>query len=225
MPPLVSVSTRGLSSFHIKLMAFGLMFVDHIGRLFFPNLIFMVALGRLSFPLFAWLAAQGERYTSNIQQYVLRLVLLGVVTQPVYAGAIGLIFPPPASLNILFTLAWGVVTIRLARLVEHPILELAIAVILSMVGNLLNVEGGFYSVLTVYWMAKFDRHDWRWWLGFALINLIYVAFSGWNPIALWAILAGLIVAAHNHTQGYKTRWFYLLYPLHFLVLLLVWQLK
>ena len=64
-----------MTAFDIKILASTFMIIDHAGRLFFPDATIFVAIGRLSFPLFAWLATMGEKYTSDIKEYVMRLIL------------------------------------------------------------------------------------------------------------------------------------------------------
>ncbi|MEL7086590.1 MAG: TraX family protein, partial [Cyanobacteria bacterium J06597_1] len=68
-----------LTSHSIKLIAFTLMLVDHAGRMFVPGLWLPIAIGRLSYPLFAWLAAEGQKKTSNVAKYLGRLVLWGFI--------------------------------------------------------------------------------------------------------------------------------------------------
>jgi hypothetical protein len=79
-----------LNNFHIKLLAAIFMVIDHVGVVFFPNVLAFRMVGRLSFPLFAWLLTQGEQHTRNIERYLLRLVVLGIVSQPLNMGLTGL---------------------------------------------------------------------------------------------------------------------------------------
>ena len=95
-----------MTTFQIKLLAAVLMVCDHIGAVIFPKILILRFLGRLSFPLFAWLIGQGEKNTNNFKLYLLRLVILGVISQPIYY----LTFHSSA-LNILATLAFGLLAI------------------------------------------------------------------------------------------------------------------
>lgn len=48
------------------------MLLDHLGTIYFPDLIIFKIIGRLSFPLFAWGIAIGAERTKNM---ALRLLL------------------------------------------------------------------------------------------------------------------------------------------------------
>ncbi|MGB3615459.1 MAG: TraX family protein, partial [Elainellaceae cyanobacterium] len=102
--------SKSRSNNPIKWLAAGLMIVDHIGVVFFPQVLLFRYVGRLSFPLFSWLLGQGERHTRNVYRYGLRLLVFGVISQPVYS----LLFQV-YQLNVLFTLLVGLATLRLAR--------------------------------------------------------------------------------------------------------------
>lgn len=66
------------------------MTLDHIGIIFFPNIIFFRIIGRMSFPLFAYCTASGCIFTKNIKKYILRLFVLGFISQPIYIWAFDL---------------------------------------------------------------------------------------------------------------------------------------
>ncbi|MEQ8756329.1 MAG: TraX family protein [Coleofasciculus sp. G1-WW12-02] len=204
-----------LNSFHIKLIACLLMLIDHVGRVFFPEATIMVAIGRLSFPLFAWLAAQGENYTSNIWNYVFRLILLGVVSQPIYSHVYSLIFSATPPLNILFVLAAGVTTIRLAKQVNNGLLKAAIVLLFTTIAIAARFEAGFFTLPIVYLMSNFKPGELnlKGWLVYISLHILYVAVGG-GFIELAGVIAPLFILLHNGEPGIKTRWFYLFYPVH-----------
>ena len=67
----------------LKIIAIISMTLDHIGIIFFPNIIFFRIIGRMSFPLFAYCTASGCIFTKNIKKYILRLFVLGFISQPI----------------------------------------------------------------------------------------------------------------------------------------------
>ncbi len=69
----------------IKLIACLCMAVDHAGKMFFPSIPEMRLIGRLAFPLFAYGIAVGAVYTRDPLRYLSRIVLLALVSQPLYA--------------------------------------------------------------------------------------------------------------------------------------------
>ena len=69
----------------IKLLACVLMFIDHSGKMLFPQYPIMRIIGRLAFPMFAYGIAVGAVYTRNPLGYLSRVVLLALISQPLYA--------------------------------------------------------------------------------------------------------------------------------------------
>ncbi len=89
----------------IKLIAMATMLVDHVGLIFFPNLIIFRLIGRLALPLYAFLIAEGMRYTSSRKKYFTRLFFIALISQLVY------IFVINWKLNIIFGLLLGALSI------------------------------------------------------------------------------------------------------------------
>lgn len=69
----------------IRLIACICMFIDHAGKMLFPHVSEMRLIGRLAFPLFAYGVAVGAVYTKNPEKYLTRVVLLALISQPLYA--------------------------------------------------------------------------------------------------------------------------------------------
>lgn len=114
-PPTVAGSkfTTNLDTSFIKLIAAISMVFDHVGMVFFPDVLWLRCIGRLSFPLFCYCMTVGMLYTKNIKKYMIRLAILAVISQPVYLMALypdwseqG-IFP----LNVFFTLLFSLATV------------------------------------------------------------------------------------------------------------------
>lgn len=69
----------------IKLLACLSMFIDHAGKMLFPHIPEMRLIGRLAFPMYAYCIAVGAVYTRDPIKYLSRLVLLALISQPLYA--------------------------------------------------------------------------------------------------------------------------------------------
>lgn len=69
----------------IKLLACLFMTIDHVGKMFFPHVPEMRLIGRLAFPLFAYGISVGAVYTRDPIRYLSRIVLLALISQPLYA--------------------------------------------------------------------------------------------------------------------------------------------
>ncbi|MBR5109016.1 MAG: hypothetical protein IK099_02380 [Clostridia bacterium] len=92
----------------VKIIAVVSMLVDHIGVVFFPNVSEMRLLGRIAFPLFAWGVVTGAEYTRNIWKYALRILIVGVISQPCYMFALN---HKAYELNVFATLLLGLLGI------------------------------------------------------------------------------------------------------------------
>ena len=68
----------------LKIIAFVLMVTDHVGARFFPAAIELRILGRVAFPLYIWCLTVGACYTRSPWKYILRLALVGLISQPFY---------------------------------------------------------------------------------------------------------------------------------------------
>ena len=68
----------------LKIVAFVFMVTDHVGARLFPGVGEMRILGRVAFPLYVWCMAVGASYTHDPWKYALRLLLVGVISQPCY---------------------------------------------------------------------------------------------------------------------------------------------
>lgn len=207
-----------LNNYHIKLLAALFMVIDHVGVVFFPETVVLRLIGRLSFPLFAWLLTEGDRHTRNFRQYLLRLVVLGALSQPIYQIALG-----GAYINILLTLALGLVTLRLSRRFERYYFMIWATAIIA--AELLRLEYGAYGMAVIWLLASFDNHRrlWRWWGAWLGLHVfVVIASQGIDFIQLPAASAPALLLWTNHQRGTAARWFYAFYPGH---MLLIWVLS
>ncbi len=126
----------------LKLIALVFMVIDHAGVIFFSgkapfltNLHEMRVLGRIAFPIYAWCICVGCMYTRDIRKYLLRLLIVGVISQPFYAAAMGHKW---YEFNIFSTLAMGVLGIagirskKIVLRVLLPVIALGASLVLSM---------------------------------------------------------------------------------------------
>lgn len=210
-----------LNNYQIKLLAAILMLIDHAGVVFFPEVAIFRILGRFSFPLFILLLVDGERYTRNFRQYCLRLLILGLLSQPIY----WLLFRS-TQWNILFLLLLGLLALRLVR--QFPRWQLPIWLAAGSIAQLLPFEYRAYGIAAIALIHQLqdDRvrtHaiGWGGWIGLHLGLLILT--PDFARFQFPAILVPLLLALANHQPGAKARWFYLFYPLHLLALWLLQQ--
>lgn len=88
----------------LKILALVFMFCDHAGKMCFPAVSELRLIGRLAFPLYCWCMVVGASRTRSMPKYMLRLALVGLVSQPVYMVALNHAWDVP---NIFLTLLLG----------------------------------------------------------------------------------------------------------------------
>lgn len=73
----------------LKIIALITMLCDHAGKMLFPQYRIMRVIGRIAFPIYAYCIAAGCVYTHDPFKYLKRIVLLALISQPIYAVAMG----------------------------------------------------------------------------------------------------------------------------------------
>lgn len=131
----------------LKVVACVCMIIDHVGAAFFsaPLVSEFRVIGRIAFPLYAWCLIIGVERTRSIDRYAARMLLSGLVSQPLYVLALG---GKWTELNIFFTLLLGLLGIAGIRINKcgsrwwAPILAVCLA-------TLIEVDYGWKGVLFI----------------------------------------------------------------------------
>jgi hypothetical protein len=220
----------------LKWLALLSMVLDHL-RYVGYSLDVLYVPGRLAFPWFclamaANLSRAGIASKSSQWRYLGWLVLFSALSEIPYR----LFIPDPDTLNVLPTLALGLLV---ARGWQHPTLQarlLAVAALLLAVLFPERLMFGFFGVLLPLAMLLVIRRPWY----FSLLpGLVCVAANQWqvlydaarlgNSAAIFGLATCLIAplagvwmlrhAARLKPPPPMRRWAYALYPAHFLLLL------
>ena len=91
----------------LKWVALVFMMIDHSGKMLFPNIPEMRLLGRIAFPLYCWGLVVGTEYTSSMPKYLLRILLTGIISQPLYMMALNHTWNQPSVFLTLFLAVLG----------------------------------------------------------------------------------------------------------------------
>lgn len=132
----------------IQVVAIVTMVIDHVGAIFFPDLMFLRVIGRIAFPLFCWGIAVGAARTRNFTRYALRLLALGIIAQPFYMLALNHTW---TQLNVLATLLLGLIAIRGMQMRRYGSAVWAPAVCL-VVATAVTMDYGWQGVLLIILM-------------------------------------------------------------------------
>ncbi|CAM4307623.1 TraX family protein [Paenibacillus tarimensis] len=157
----------------MQLLAMLTMLIDHAGIVFFPDDPAWRIVGRLAFPFYAYALVLGYRLTGNIRRYMLRLALIGVISQVPYQWALG-----GDDINVVGTLLVCLVALWLIDLYKHPA---AVSLILTagfLSLDLLSFNYGSYALLLVL-IYRYTHSSLMVLLHFGLNVLFAAAMPGW----------------------------------------------
>ncbi|MCH5286302.1 MAG: hypothetical protein J1E43_02680 [Christensenellaceae bacterium] len=115
----------------LKILALIFMFADHSGKMLLPGVPEMRMLGRIAFPLYCWCLVVGFHYTRSVPKYMLRLLVIGLVSQPLYMAALNHGWTEPnIFLTLLLGLAamWGMREKWFGSHIWAPVIALLLAV-------------------------------------------------------------------------------------------------
>lgn len=143
-PAAITRTPAGNSASHwLKVIALVFMFIDHAGKMLFPGIPELRMIGRVAFPIYVWCIVNGFHYTHSVPKYLTRILITGLISQPLYNIAMNHTWREP---NIFLTLFLGLCTlwgIREKKYFSH-IWAPAAALILA---TLLNADYGWKGVL------------------------------------------------------------------------------
>lgn len=184
----------------LKLVALGLMLVDHVGTFFFPDDHWLRAIGRGAAPIFLWLTGYAAAY--RLDWEIVLLALIHTVSNMLLLGHID--FP----LTILFT-------IIITRLVFHwgasrhprPLLGWVLACMIWL-PSIFIIEYGTFGILFAL-CAYVKKHPdiypksvrlWLWVFSFALyaLNEGFIKDFGWIDTGITWLMVSVIAYALWH---------------------------
>lgn len=202
-------------------------------------------LTRPAFVLFAFLLSEGMLHTRDRRKYLLRLLGAAVLSEYFYDIMLGGCFPYWGSQNILFTLFLGALTICLLdRYKSRPAVAAVFTVLILAFASLTRIDYGFMgialilvfyylrekkalkyvaagAVLFVLWFAQRLMYDLQ---ASSTPDLTVCLHSALQEAH--GMLAFPLLAIYNGEKGRQLpQWFYyLFYPGHLAVILLVTRL-
>ncbi len=215
-----------MSSFVLKIIAVITMLIDHSGYLIFGEFSFMNYIGRLAFPIFAFLITEGYLHTSNLKKYFFRLLIFAIISQIPFM----LLFPSnDFSLNILFTLALGLLSLTLYDKVKNKYIGFIFVILCSVVAQFLHFDYGWFgiAIIFIFYILKKQKSYMNMFFAFTtFINYIYyfakTLRTEYLLIFLFCTLSLIPINLYNGKKGKNIKYFlYIFYPLHLIVLYLI----
>ncbi len=208
----------------LKLLAMVSMVFDHVGDNFFPDLEWMRIIGRIAMPLFAFAVAEGYVHTRDKKKYLLRMLLMGLISEVPFDLVL---FGTPLEFthqNIMLTFAYAIVGLmcydKIAK--ENAFSIPGSLVLLLFIASSLLLCLDYNMVALAVIFAFYLLRKKPLWLRTAVAMAIYYFFRNVG-IYRFGLLGFLPVFLYNGQRGKGLKWlFYLFYPGH---LLLIYLLK
>lgn len=221
-----------MSSFALHIWAMLLMLCDHLQLTLLPDLPILRCVGRLAFPLFAFMAVEGYLHTRSLKKYLLRLLMLAVISEiPFDLLVSGSVFDPMHQ-NVIWTIILGLCCIRAFENISADLKKMhsAVVIIASLAAAIIaRVDYSSAGVLTLLAFYAFRGNTVRCrlmqLLSLAFINLVLLGGIEFAfPYQALAVLSLPIIWLYDGSQGPHNGFIkaanYLFYPAHMLILAL-----
>lgn len=227
---------KGVSGSTLKMIAIITMLIDHIGAAVLARLliigqggqmtyqIYLVlrTIGRIAFPIFCFLLVEGFEHTKDRRKYALRLIGFALISEVPFDLAFSSTMLEFEHQNVFFTLFIGLLTIQGFHAVEEktewtPLIRGFLLSLIMFVGMaaayFLHTDYDAKGVMCIVALYVFRK------VRGAQILAGCVAFGWWE---IEALVAFIPIAFYNGKRGWNLKYvFYLIYPVHLLVLYLV----
>ena len=215
-----------------------------------PEVIVLRMIGRLSFPIFAYLIAMGYSKTNSVSKYFCRLLIFGVVSQLPFSLAFNkqvsvhslfdfikfFIGSPIPHLNVFFTLAIGLLAIRIWDNGDSKTFKIMSVLALGISAEAFYTDYGIYGVAMILTFYVFRENKIKTILSQVIVYMLFNAsqillymyeFKGSSINLVWfmqvlSLIALIFIFKYDGKKGKDLRYiFYAFYPVHLLVIGLI----
>jgi hypothetical protein len=206
------------------------MLIDHIGAVFHPNeLAPWRIIGRIAFPIYTFALYLGYLHTRNMKRYMLRLLVLALLSQPPFMFAFG-----TAGLNVIFTLLVSLLAQVGADRLKSPGLMILFYIIVGAFMEWSNMDYGAYGLVLVL-IFRYTREGWMVIAHFVL-NLLYelwsfryIGYTYYQPftsVQQFSIISTIVISLFQARPAVfhrkVPRWLWIsFYPAHLAVIALI----
>ncbi len=199
------------------------MLIDHVGFLLFPEYDFLRFIGRVSFPLFAFLIAEGFIKTKNVNSYLKRLFIFGIISQVPFFIFDRLAGVADFNLNIMFSLTLGVIALLLLTSTRNVFLKAFGIIGVLAIAYFGQFSYGVYGILTIIASFVFLKRRSAGLTALSILpflETVRLFFMKIFFLQFFAIFSLIPIYFYNGERGKKISrwWFYWFYPVHMLVL-------
>lgn len=227
----------------LKIIAMIAMIIDHTGDTLAPVLgrytLLFNGIGRISFPLFAFLIVEGYRHTHSLKKYILRLFILGVISEiPYYFLFCRELGFDEVKLDVMFTLVFALMSLYIwdykpqSKKLPNALMwtiKMLIISLLVFIATILKFDFGKIGiVLTLMIYLFLPNKKIIFFSSYLLLMLIQylnvfeVSVTYGLIFTICSIIPTIFMLKYNGLKGKDTKYFlYIVYPLHILILGLI----
>ena len=230
---------QGLSSNSLKLIAIAAMTIDHLAWLFFPGYstdpiaLIMHVIGRLTAPIMMFFIVEGYFRTSNVKNYILRLLVLAVISHFAYALMFHKNFIPLQNTvfdqtSVIWAFLMGLIALTIAKS-DNPALKQWHKTVLVWICLIAAFPADWSTpaAVSILYMGRnrgsFKRQALWFLLWMAMYAIVYAIFL--DPLyGLLQMCTALAIPLWRMYNGERGRWkgmkwlFYIYYPAHLTLL-------
>lgn len=230
---------KGLTGFHLKLIALITMAIDHTAAVANVHLMpggtfpfstdafftchmyygWMRVIGRMAFPIYCFLLVEGFHYTRDRRKYALLLLLFAMISEIPFDLAFAARMVDWSYNNVMWTLLLGLLMMWLIEVLKDrgKILVVVIIALTALVAELAHVDYGAAGIMAIALLYIIRE---RRMLGFALSVLILGLTC--SATEFFALLMLIPIALYNGQRGRQIKYFfYAFYPAHLMILYVI----
>ncbi len=208
-------------NYMLELIAILTMAIDHIGKVFFPDIILLQIIGRLSFVIYSYFIAIGFSRTRNSKKYFLRVILTAIISQPFYVLLFGWL-----KLNICFTLSLGILFLNVyCDKKFNCVVKVIICVFITFISLFLGCDYGAYGIITIFvFYLSLNKKKYQMVILQSAVSIVCIIVFSYQELQYFSLLAfPIITFIHEQNQKFNSPKYinYLFYPAHLIIIALV----
>lgn len=210
-------------SFHLKVIAVLSMMIDHTGAVLFPHIFIFRYIGRISFPIYCFLLVEGFFHTRDVKKYMKRMAVFAIISEIPYDLAFYKTIFEIRHQNVFITLLLGLATLYFIEKTSAETEKLAVVMISLFLCEITCCDYGSRGLLLIL-IFYFCRER----KGIAVLMASFWNLLWTNVISvqIYGAFSSIPILLYNGKPGRKMKYFfYFFYPLHLIILYLIWRLR
>lgn len=218
-----------MTAAQLKIIAIICMIIDHIGVFIFKDVIIFRYIGRIAFILFAFTVSESCRHTGSMEKYILRLLMLALISEIPYDLVHGYPINPFYKVNTVYTLMFAALAVYIFKKTagKRLYILMPLAAVPCVLAGIMKSDYGHWGAAYIFILYLCKNKKQLITASVIMICLhfyqsLYLALKGHinrgTPLILWSILALVFIWLYNGEAGKGCKHlFYAVYPLHFAV--------